>query len=101
LAALGIAGGVMPDPGALAVLLSAINGGRLVLGLLSVLVFSLGFAATLVAVGLLAGRAGALAFQRLRLGRWLEWLRVGSAVVVVGYGLALVLGALRSSASLT
>ena len=47
LLALGIAGGILPDPTALALLLAALSGGKVLLGLLTVLVFSLGFAATL------------------------------------------------------
>jgi nickel/cobalt exporter len=51
---LGIAGGLLPDPGALAILLAAIGSGKLILGLLTVLVFSLGFASVLVVVGVVA-----------------------------------------------
>jgi nickel/cobalt exporter len=95
LTGLGIAGGLMPDPGALAVLLSAIHGGRLVLGLLTVLLFSLGFASTLVVVGLLAGRAGEAVLQRINRTRWLDWLQVGTATVIAGYGLVLATGSVR------
>ena len=48
LLALGLAGGLLPDPAALAVLLAAMANGKLVLGLLTVVVFSLGFASVLV-----------------------------------------------------
>jgi nickel/cobalt transporter (NicO) family protein len=51
LLALGIAGGLLPDPGALAILLAAIASGKLILGLFTVLIFSLGFASVLVVVG--------------------------------------------------
>jgi nickel/cobalt exporter len=95
LVALGVAGGVMPDPAALAVLLSALASGRLVLGLLTVLIFSLGFASVLVLTGLLVGRAGAYALERVSGGPWLERLRAGSAVVIAGYGLVLTALALR------
>ena len=52
LLALGIAGGLLPDPGALAILLAAIASGKLILGLLTVIVFSLGFASL---IGAFAG----------------------------------------------
>ncbi len=100
LVALGVAGGVMPDPGAMAVLLAALANGRLVLGLLTVLVFSLGFASVLVAVGALVGRAGGLLLERLSNSVWLGWLRVGSAAVITVYGLVTMALALRNGASL-
>jgi nickel/cobalt exporter len=98
LVGLGVAGGIMPDPGALAVLLSALASGRLVLGLLTVLIFSLGFASVLVLTGGLVGRAGALALERVSRGRWLDRVRVGSALVIAGYGLVLTILALRAIA---
>ena len=60
LLALGIAGGLLPDPGALAILLAAIAKGQFLLGILTVVVFSLGFASVLVVVGLVAARLGQL-----------------------------------------
>src|SRR5215472_16656333 len=44
---LAIVGGILPDPSALAILLAALSSGQVLLGLASVVVFSLGFAATL------------------------------------------------------
>jgi len=96
LIALGVAGGIMPDPGALAVLLSALASGRLVLGLLTVLIFSLGFASVLVLTGALVGRAGVMALERVSRGRWLDRLRLGSALVIAGYGLVLTVISLRA-----
>ena len=58
LLALGIAGGILPDPTALALLLAALSSGKVLLGLLTVVVFSLGFAATLVVVGIVAAKVG-------------------------------------------
>ena len=65
LLALGIAGGVLPDPSALALLLAALSSGKVLLGLITVLVFSVGFAITLVVVGIAAAMVG----QRV-----LDWL---------------------------
>ena len=47
---LGVAGGLLPDPGALAILLASVASGRLILGLFTVVVFSVGFASVLVLV---------------------------------------------------
>jgi len=97
---LGIAGGLLPDPGALAILLSAIASGRLMLGLLTVVVFSLGFALVLVLVGLVAAGVGRLVLDWLSR-RWVRWVQVGAALVIIVVGLTLtanawrVLGALR------
>ena len=83
----------MPSPSALVVLLGAIALGRTAFGIVLVLAYGLGMAATLTAAGLLlirlrdryAGRfAGRLA------GRWrrIAPSATGALVVVVGLGLA-------------
>jgi nickel/cobalt transporter (NicO) family protein len=79
----------------LAVLLLAIATGKLVLGLLTVLVFSLGFASVLVVVGLLAAKAGQLVLGRWGGGQWLDWLQLATAVLIVGVGVVLTVGAWR------
>jgi nickel/cobalt exporter len=89
---LGLAGGLLPDPAALAMLLAAIAAGKLVLGLLTVLVFSLGFASVLVLVGTLVGRVGQSALSRIDVG-WLDWLQVGVAGVITSVGVVMTLGA--------
>jgi nickel/cobalt transporter (NicO) family protein len=53
LAAIGIAGGLVPSPSALVVLLGAIGLGRTAFGLLLVLAYGVGMAGTLTAAGLL------------------------------------------------
>jgi nickel/cobalt exporter len=70
------------------VLLAAIAGGKLVLGLLTVLVFSLGFASVLVLVGTLVGRMGQSALGRIDV-RWLDWLQVGTAAIIIAVGVAM------------
>jgi nickel/cobalt exporter len=89
---LGLAGGLLPDPAALAVLLAAIAAGKLVLGLLTVLVFSLGFASVLVLVGTLVGRLGQSALSRIDM-RWVDWLQVGTAAVITAVGVVMTAGA--------
>lgn len=96
---LGVAGGLLPDPGALAILLAAIASGRLTLGLLTVLVFSLGFASVLVVVGVVAARVGRLILSWLT-SRWTAWVQIGAALVIVGVGLALTANAWRTVARL-
>jgi nickel/cobalt exporter len=97
---LGVAGGLLPDPGALALLLAAIANGKPVTGLLSVLVFSLGFALVLVAVGLVAARVGQLVLTWLS-GRWILWLQLGTALLILAVGVGLTVSAWRAFAALT
>jgi nickel/cobalt transporter (NicO) family protein len=58
LVGLGIAGGLVPDPVALSLLIRALTDGKVIVGLLGVFVFSLGFAAVLVGVGVVAAAVG-------------------------------------------
>lgn len=95
---LGIAGGLLPDPGALAILLSAVAGGKLVLGLLTVLVFSLGFASVLVVVGVVAAQVGQLILAWLS-SRWIAWVQIGAALLIIGVGLVLTANAWRTVAA--
>jgi nickel/cobalt transporter (NicO) family protein len=95
---LGIAGGLLPDPGALAILLAAIAGGKLVLGLLTVLVFSLGFASVLVIVGVVAARIGQLILTWLS-SRWVGWVQIGAALLIIVVGLVLTANAWRMVAT--
>lgn len=96
---MGIAGGLVPSPSALVVLLSAIALGRTAFGVLLVLAYGVGMAATLTAAGLLlvvlrdrlqehasraSGRARAFA---VRWGRITPYATAG-LVFVVGLGLA-------------
>ena len=95
---LGIAGGLLPDPGALAILLAAIAGGKLILGLLTVLVFSLGFASVLVVVGVVAAQVGRLILTWLS-SRWVGWVQMGAAVLIIVVGLILTANAWRTVAA--
>jgi len=97
---LGVAGGLLPDPGALALLLAAIANGKPVTGLLSVLVFSLGFALVLVAVGLVAARVGQIVLTWLS-GRWILWLQLATALLILAVGVWLTVSAGRTFAALT
>jgi nickel/cobalt transporter (NicO) family protein len=99
LVGLAIAGGLLPDPGALAILLAAIAGGKLVVGLFTVLVFSVGFASVLVVVGVVAARVGQLVLTWLE-SRWIAWLQVAAALLILGVGLVLTVNAFRTLAAL-
>ena len=86
LTALGIAGGLVPSPTALVVLLGAVALGRTWFGILLIFAYGLGMAGTLTAAGLM--------LLRLR-DRW-SWLNrlsipptaTGSLIIAVGLGLA-------------
>jgi nickel/cobalt exporter len=96
---LGIAGGLLPDPGALAILLAAIASGRVILGLFTVVVFSIGFASVLVVVGIVAARVGQIVLTWLQ-SRWVAWVQSGAALVIVGVGVVLTAVAWRTLAML-
>jgi nickel/cobalt transporter (NicO) family protein len=85
---LGVAGGLLPDPAALAILLSALAQGKVMLGLATVLVFSLGFAATLVLVGVVAAKVGQKILTWLA-GPWAARIQIGTSVLIVVVGVAL------------
>jgi nickel/cobalt transporter (NicO) family protein len=99
LLALGIAGGLLPDPGALGILLAAIGKAKFVLGMLTVIVFSLGFASVLVVVGVVAARMGQLILTWLS-GRWIAWIQIGAALLILGVGVFLTATAWRSIVAL-
>ncbi len=94
LVAVGISGGLLPCPSALVVLLAAISLHRVAFGLLLVFAFSVGLAAAITGVGLVAVLAkGAFARFDGR-GRLLTFLPALSAVVIVIAGVAMVARAL-------
>ena len=85
---LGIAGGLLPDPVALGLLMRALVDGKVMLGLAGVLVFSLGFAAVLVLVGVIAAAAGKKILDWLA-GSWAARLQIGTSLIIVVVGIAL------------
>ena len=90
---LGLAGGLVPDPVALSLLIRALSDGQVIVGLIGVFVFSLGFAGVLVAVGVVAAAVGK------RLLDWLSGARAArlqigmSALIVVVGGVLTVIAA--------
>ncbi len=97
---LGVAGGLLPDPAALAILLNALAQGKVMLGLGTVVVFSVGFAATLVIVGVVAAKVGQKILDWLA-GPWAMRLQVGTSLLIVVVGAILSFGAWRTLSSLT
>jgi nickel/cobalt transporter (NicO) family protein len=90
----GIAAGLLPCPSALVVLLSAIALHRVGLGLALIVAFSVGLAATITTIGLVAVLARR-AFSRLRLdGRVIRALPAASALAIVAVGVGITLNAL-------
>lgn len=84
---LGISGGLLPCPSALVLMLSAISLGRVGYGLILTLVFSLGLAANLTAVGLIFLYAGkAFGASRLAKNRLVKTVPVFSALVIAVVG---------------
>lgn len=96
---LGIAGGLLPDPAALAILLNALAQGKVMLGLGTVLVFSIGFAATLVLVGVVAAKVGQKILDWLA-GPWAMRMQVGTSLLIVLVGVVLSLKAWATLAAL-
>ena len=97
---LGVAGGLLPDPAALAILLNALAQGKVMLGLGTVVVFSIGFAGTLVIVGVVAAKVGQKILDWLA-GTWAMRLQVGTSLLIVVVGAVLSFGAWRTLSSLT
>jgi nickel/cobalt exporter len=90
LAALAVAGGILPSPTALVVLTASISYGRLGYGLSLILAFGLGLAAALILIGLAAVRTRSAVERRFH-GRWVALVPLGSAAAIAGAGALLVL----------
>jgi nickel/cobalt transporter (NicO) family protein len=91
---IGISAGIVPCPTALVVLLAAISLHRIAYGLVLIVAFSVGLAATITAIGLVAVTAKR-AFGRLSLdGGLFRALPAASAVVVIALGLVMTARAL-------
>jgi ABC-type nickel/cobalt efflux system permease component RcnA len=91
LAVLAASGGLLPSPTAIIVLLASIALGRAAFGVALVGAFSLGLAASLALVGVLAVRARSRLAPRL--GRWAPLLPLGSASAIAAVGALLVVRA--------
>jgi len=94
LVGIGVSGGIIPCPTALVVLLAAISLHRLGYGLVLIVVFSLGLAATITALGLVAVAARSAVRRFDVSGGTVQVLPAASAAAVLGLGLVMTLRAL-------
>jgi nickel/cobalt transporter (NicO) family protein len=94
LLALGASAGLIPCPSALVVLLGAIAQGEIALGMLLIVAFSVGLAATLTALGLAVVFAGRAVSRMPVPGRLTLALPTVSALLIVGIGLVLTVQAI-------
>lgn len=93
---LGVSGGIVPCPSALVVLIAAISQHRVGLGMLLIVAFSLGLAATLTAAGLAVIHGGRLV-ARLRPERRIFGSRLAGALPAVSASVIVLAGVLITS----
>ena len=99
LLALGIAGGLLPDRSRVALLLAALSSGKVLLGLMTVVVFSLGFATTLVVIGIIAAKVGEKVLEWLN-SIWIVRVQILTTLPIVGMGVVLTIKAVSELAAL-
>ncbi len=97
LVALGVSGGLVPCPDAIAILLVAVAINRVALGLSLIVAFSLGLAFVLTAIGIAMVRSRRLFEGMDALKRMIPALPLVSALVVTGLGLGLTYNAAARS----
>lgn len=97
LLALGVAGGILPCPSALVLMLGAISLNRVGYGLVLITAFSLGLASVLTAVGLAFVYGGKLMDKAPSAKGVLRWLPVLSALVITVLGLVICYQALQQA----
>lgn len=97
LVTLGISGGLVPCPDAIAILLIAIAISRIVLGLALIVIFSSGMAAVLIAIGMVMVHSRKAFGKADLLTRAAPGLSVISALIVLGLGVGLIYNAMDNS----
>ena len=90
----GVSAGIIPCPTALVVLLAAISLHRIGYGLVLIVAFSLGLAASISGIGLVALTAKRVFARTSFQGPLIRLLPAVSAVVVLGLGIAMTVRAL-------
>lgn len=94
LVAVGISGGLVPCPGALAVLAASVGRGRIAEGVGMVLAFGIGMALMLVLVGLVLLRAAGILSKRLEKTRYgARALTTATGLAILGMGIVLLANA--------
>jgi nickel/cobalt exporter len=92
---LGVSGGLVPCPAAIAILLAAVAAGRLGEGLTYILLFSVGLAAVLIAVGLVVVGAGKVASRFLDAKKFARKISIAGASIITLIGVATVVNSMR------
>jgi ABC-type nickel/cobalt efflux system permease component RcnA len=87
LLALGVSGGLLPCPSALVLMLGAISLNRIGFGLLLIVMFSIGLAGVLTAIGIAMVHAGKWVARLPESGRILTLAPIASAIFITGAGL--------------
>jgi ABC-type nickel/cobalt efflux system permease component RcnA len=90
LLSVGISGGLLPCPSALVVLLAAISLHRVGFGLVLIIAFSVGLAATITGIGLLAISTRRVFSRMTFQGPVVRLLPAVSAAVILVFGIAMV-----------
>ncbi len=101
LVGLGISGGLVPCPDAIAILLVAVALNRLALGLSLIVSFSLGLAAVLIAIGLTMVQGRQLLARFGRIERHAPTIALLSALIVLALGLGLTWNGVSGAGYLT
>ena len=96
LLALGVSGGLVPCPDAIAILLVAVAVNRVPFGMLLILAFSIGLALVLIGIGIAMVQGVRLIARSDLLMRFSVYAPIASAIVVSGLGVALTISALNS-----
>jgi len=91
---LGVSGGAVPCPAAIAILIAAIGVGKIGEGLTYILLFSLGLAAVLITIGLVVVSAGRVASRLLDSRRFAQKISIASAALIVLIGLVTLYGSI-------
>ncbi len=93
---LGISGGLVPCPDAIAILLVAVAVNRIPFGMVLILAFSIGLALVLIGIGIAMVQGVRFITRSDILSRFSVYAPVASAVVVSGLGIVLTVSALNS-----
>ena len=93
---LGVSGGLIPCPDAIAILLVAVALNRIPFGMLLIVAFSIGLALVLIGIGLAMVHGVRLIARSDLLSRFSLYTPVISAVIVSGLGVGLTVSALNS-----
>jgi nickel/cobalt exporter len=93
---LGISGGMVPCPDAIAILAVAVALGRIPLGMLLIVAFSLGLALVLIGIGIATVQGSRLLQRNDWLNHFSLYTPIASAVVVLGLGIGLSLSSFNA-----